>query len=196
MEVIWMKRIMGSMCAGVLLVTVVAAQTGPAKSGNPVTSAAKQIMERQSRNLVAAAEKMPEDQWGYKPTPQQRSFGETISHTAESNNKLCGAISGMPPRGRLKPAVFSEKSDAVTALRESFDYCKEALDKVDDSRLNEQVEVFGGRKVSRAAALFMLTNDWADHYSALAGYLRLKGILPPTARGEAQSGSMKPTEKK
>jgi hypothetical protein len=188
-----MNKRLGTICAGDLLVTAGAAQGKP---GNPVTSAAKQIMERQSRNLIAAAEKMPEDQWSYKPTPQQRSFGETIAHTAESNNTLCAGISGLPPRGRLKPAVFSEKTDAVSALKESFDFCKEGLDKVDDSRLSEQVEVFGGRKVSRAAALFMLTNDWADHYSALAGYLRSKGILPPTARGEGQSGSMKPTEKK
>ncbi len=53
---------------------------------------------------------------------------------------------------------------------------------VDDSKLGETIEVFGGRQAPRAFALIALTNDWADHYSAAAMYLRLNGLLPPTAQ--------------
>jgi hypothetical protein len=53
---------------------------------------------------------------------------------------------------------------------------------VDDSKLGDTVELGGGREGPRAFALIALTNDWADHYSAAAMYLRLNGLLPPTAQ--------------
>ena len=70
----------------------------------------------------------------------------------------------------------------MAALKASFDFCTTALAKVDDSKLSDQVELFGGRKGPRAFALIALTNDWADHYSSAAMYLRLNGLLPPTAQ--------------
>ncbi len=171
---------------------------GQTKSAaNPVTDAVRQLLERSSKNLLAAAEAMPQENYSFKPTPKQRSFGETISHTAESNSFLCSSISGMSAPAKLRPAVLGDdKSNAIAALKESFDFCREALGRVDDSHLGDQVDYFGNRKVSRAMALIGLTNDWADHYSALATCMRLKGLLPPTARSEGPQGGMKPLEKK
>ena len=63
-----------------------------------------------------------------------------------------------------------------------FRSCTTALAKVDDSKLADEIELFGGRKGLRAFALIALTNDWADHYSSVAMYLRLNGLLPPTAQ--------------
>ena len=73
----------------------------------------------------------------------------------------------------------------VAALEESFKYCTTALANVNDSNLGEKVPFFGGRSISRAAAMLGLSEDWGDHYSAAATDLRLNGLLPPTAqRGE------------
>jgi len=74
------------------------------------------------------------------------------------------------------------KDKLVAGLKASFDFCTTALAKVDDSKLGDEVELFGGRKGPRAFALIALTNDWADHYSSAAMYLRLNGLLPPTAQ--------------
>jgi uncharacterized damage-inducible protein DinB len=187
-----MKRVLAVLGASILLVCTGAAQT-PRGSGNPVTEAVRQIMDRQSRNLVAAAEEMPAEHFDYKPTPQQRSFGETVSHTAQSNNFLCSSISGRTPSAQFKPAVFPDsKTSAVDTLKGSFDFCKEALGSLDDSHLSDQVDFFGHRKVSRAMALIALTNDWADHYSAMATYLRLNKLLPPSAQKQGSEGGMKP----
>jgi hypothetical protein len=165
----------------------------PRAGGNPVSDAARQIMERQSRNLVAAAEEMPPDHFDFKATPEQRSFGDIVAHTAESNNFLCSSISGRPPKAQFKPAVLPDsKTSAVDALKASFDFCKEALGALDDSKLGEQVDFFGHRKVSRAMAVIALTNDWADHYSAMATYLRLNKLLPPTAKRPGNEGGVKP----
>jgi len=149
---------------------------------NPVTTVVKEILPRQQRNLIAAAEEMPADKFGFKPTPPQMSFATLIIHIAESNNYLCSKIGDVPePKSpELKEADGKEK--LVTALKASFDFCNSALAKVDDSKLGDTVELFGGRRGPRAFAMFALTNDWADHYGAAAMYLRLNGLLPPTAR--------------
>jgi hypothetical protein len=55
-----------------------------AETKNPVTAAARAVLERQSRNLTEAAEVMPADKYSYKPTPQQMSFGELMVHIAKT----------------------------------------------------------------------------------------------------------------
>ncbi len=154
-----------------------------AQDKNPVTSVVKEILPRQQKNLVAAVQEMPAGKFGYKPTEQQMTFGRLVLHILESNNYLCSKIGDVP---EVKAAVPLKESDGkdklVTALKASFEFCSTALGKVDDSKLGDEIELFGGRKGSRAFALIALTNDWADHYSSAAMYLRLNGLLPPTAQ--------------
>ncbi len=73
---------------------------------------------------------------------------------------------------------------ATAHLKRSFEYCATALANLDDSKLGEQVPWFGGpnAKASRARDLIVLPMDWQDHYAQLSMYLRLNGILPPSAR--------------
>jgi uncharacterized damage-inducible protein DinB len=154
-----------------------------AQEKNPVTSVVKEILPRQQKNLVAAAEEMPADKFAYKPTEQQMTFSHLVFHIVESNNYLCSKIGEVPEVTATVPLKESDGKDKlITALKASFDFCSTALAKVDDSKLGDEVELFGGRKGSRAFALIALSNDWADHYSSAAMYLRLNGLLPPTAQ--------------
>ena len=149
---------------------------------DPVTSVVKEILPRQQKNLIAAAEEMPADKYSYKPTPEQITFAHLVLHIASSNNSLCSKIGDLaaPKPDELKETDGKDK--LVAALRASFDYCSSALAKVDDSKLGDSVEGWNGRQAPRAFALISLTNDWADHYGAAAMYLRLNGLLPPTAQ--------------
>jgi uncharacterized damage-inducible protein DinB len=153
-----------------------------AQEKNPVTFVVKQILPRQQKNLVAAVEEMPADKFSYKPTEQQMTFGHLVLHIIGSNNHLCSTIGGIPEAKPSTPLKESDKDQLVAALKASFEFCSTALDKIDDSKLGEEVELFGGRKGPMAFALIALTNDWADHYSSAAMYLRLNGMLPPTAQ--------------
>src|ERR1700688_3798683 len=144
-----------------------------AQERNPVTSVAREILPRQQKNLVAAAEEMPADKFGYKPTEQQMTFGHLVLHIIGANNHLCSAIGDVP---EVKAAPLKESDDKdklVAALKASFEFCSIALAKVDDSKLGDEVELFGGHKGPRAFAVIALTNDCADHYSSAAMYLRL-----------------------
>ncbi|MFZ0520270.1 MAG: DinB family protein [Candidatus Acidiferrales bacterium] len=177
--------------AGCLALTASAQQAAPAAAQqaeaakvepNPVSSAVRTNLERNSKNIVAAVDEMPADKFSYKPTPEQITFGHLVMHMATSNFRLCSMISGMgtPKMDELKETDPKEK--LAGALKSSFDFCTQALAKVDDSNLGEVVFTRGTFSFTRAGAMIALTNDFADHYSAAAIYLRLNGLLPPTAQ--------------
>lgn len=193
-----MNRIMLGILAAVLLPFAAGAQEGAHQQGQqpaqpaaqaaaqpettPVSNAVRRILERQSKNMISAVEAMPADKYGFKPTPEQMTFGHLAVHIAETNNLLCSSISGTPAPADTKLVETDSKDKLVSAVKSSFDYCTQALAKLDDSNLSEQVPFFGGRKVSRATAMFILTAAFADHYGTEAIYLRLNGLVPPTAQ--------------
>ena len=124
---------------------------------------------------------MPADKFGYSPTPTQMAFGHLVLHMTMSNIELCSKAGNMPPPP-LRPAPETDKDRLVAESDKVVRVLKAALNKVDDSKLGDSVELYGGKQATVAFALIALTNDWADHYSAAAIYLRLNGALPPTAQ--------------
>lgn len=152
-----------------------------AQEKNPVTSAVREILPRQQKNIIAAAEEMPADKFSYKPTADQMTFGKLLLHIAEGNNTFCGKIGGSAPPKAAELKETDAKDKLIAAMKSSFDFCGAALGKVDDSKLGDKIEIFG-HEGSVAWALIALTNSWADHYGMQAMYLRLNGLLPPTAK--------------
>jgi hypothetical protein len=148
---------------------------------NPVTDAVKEIAERQQKNLIAAVDEMPADKFGWSPTPAQQPFGHLVMHMTMSNIELCSKAANMPPPP-MRPTPETDKERLQAGLTKSFMYCQAALNKLDDSKLGDSIEIHGGKQATVALALIALTNDWADHYSAAAMYLRLNNLLPPTAQ--------------
>lgn len=171
-----MKRFL--VCA---IVAAFATLSVGAQSSNPVSDTVKKIVAQRTKIIVAAAEEMPADKYSFRPTPQQMTFGHLIMHLAQSNNFLCATIAGTKPAEQAKLADTDPKDTLVAALKSSFEYCNGVLDKTDDSKLGEMVPLFRG-PAPRAAVMITLTNDLYDHYSAEAMYLRLSGLLPPTAQ--------------
>ena len=153
-----------------------------ASTQNAVTSTAQRYLDRYTKNLVGAAETMPADKYGYKPTPAQMAFGETIAHVAEVNNFSCSKFADIPMPAAEKVTEKDSKEKLVAALKGSFDYCAQTLAKLDDSKLSESITFFGGRPATRATAVFELIDDLSDHYGQLSIYLRLNGLLPPSAQ--------------
>lgn len=163
--------------------TVSAAAQGPAA---PAADALRSIAKRAGTNLVAAAEEMPAAKYTFKPTPAQMSFADVIAHLSNGNDYLCSKVGGAAAPKRSEIAKGATKDQLVARLRETFQFCESTLAKVGDAQLGEKVPFFGDREVTRAEAMFATAEDWADHYSQLAIYLRLNGLLPPTAKGKQQ----------
>ena len=170
--------------AAVASASAAGAQAPAAPQGaGPMSNALLAAWTRFSKNMPAAGDLMPPDKFGFKPTPEQMSFGEILAHEAESNETLCGAMAG----GAQKPSesaagATAPKADLVARLRKSFETCRGVVAGLQDSSLGDSVPFFGGRKATKARAAVALAQDWADHYAQAAMYLRLSGILPPSAQ--------------
>jgi hypothetical protein len=165
------------LCFVLLAASASFAQAAP--SSNPVTDNVRQRLTRQAKILVATAEAMPADKYEFKPTKDNMTFGHLMVHIVEANNFVCSKIAGHEHQSDVKDADGKDK--IVEAMKDSMDFCTKAMADVKDSQLGEEVVMFGGRKAPKAAAVVELPVDWADHYGAAALYLRLNGILPPTA---------------
>ena len=152
---------------------------------NPVADAFRENYQQVSKNIIAAAEEQPADKYMFAPTPPQMSFAHVMTHLAEGNDYLCGAIGGIKAPTRSKVDTTAGKEALVKRLRETFAFCDQALASVDDSKLGEKIPFFGGRPFTRASIMTITTGDWADHYSQLANYLRLNGLVPPSAQKKA-----------
>jgi uncharacterized damage-inducible protein DinB len=152
-----------------------------AQATNPVVASSREIFDRQSKFMIAAAEEMPAEKYSFRPTPAQMSFAGTVAHVVIGNTLVCGMIAGTPATA---PAVkdTDTKDTLVAALKTSFDACAKVLATTTDASLGDPISFFGGRKAPRARALLEIDIDVADHYSQMAMYLRLNGLLPPSAQ--------------
>jgi hypothetical protein len=186
-------RIIATVVLAGALSSVTAAGQEFKASPNPVSDAVRRALERDAKNLIGSAELMPADKYSYKPTPAQMSFGQLIVHVVQTNVFLCAGIaSAVPPQDRypnFTPPLLKKMSETepketlVSAIKQSFEYCGDTLAKVTDGQLGEQMTMFGQpARMSRADAMVTITADWADHYSTAASYLRLNGLLPPSAQ--------------
>lgn len=105
-----------------------------------------------------------------------------VVHMAETNNLLCGKAAAVPAPKVEEAKDMDSKDKLIAALKASFDFCSDALANMDDSKLAETTEGFGGKQVTRGWLSLILAGSWADHYAEAAMYLRLNGVLPPTAK--------------
>ncbi len=175
-----------------LSATTAAAQAPPTTiSGN---------MQRQyatvKTNFTQAAEKMPEADYGFKPSamPEVRTYGQLFAHVAQSQFGTCAQVKGVPNpmMGRQLETELKTKAEFVKALADSFAFCDDAYAALSDANMSEPV---GRGQVARAA---MLGNN-VDHNNEMAGtayvYMRAKGLVPPStenamaARGGGGGGA-------
>jgi uncharacterized damage-inducible protein DinB len=171
--------------------SLAAQQPQPNQQGGPITTVFRNRTLTFQRNLAQAFDSIPESKFGYKPTPAQMTIGDIAQHLSSDNYFYCGNFSSM------KPSVSSEeqttpdsvkakwaKAKLVANLKTSFKFCEDAFAQIDDAKLADTLTItFGGnsRQVVRVQPMLGHIVDMADHYSQIANYMRLNGMLPPTA---------------
>jgi len=159
-----------------------AAPQAAAPVKDPVTASLRVLLPRSRNNTLGAIGAMPADKFSYKPTPDQMSFAHLVVHIIGFNNALCAKAADIAEPKVEEVKESDAKDKLLAAATASYDFCGEALGKMDDSKLGDSIELFGGRQAPRAMADLILASGWADHYAAAAMYLRLNGILPPSAQ--------------
>jgi uncharacterized damage-inducible protein DinB len=131
--------------------------------------------------LVKIANAMPEDKFGFKPTPAQRSFGEQVLHIAQVNNMLTAAIGGKTPAPAAVNMKATAKAEIVKALSDSFDYGTKVINEFNNTTIQETVQAPFMGPSTRARVMFFLNSHTQDIYGQMAVYLRLNGVVPPAS---------------
>jgi uncharacterized damage-inducible protein DinB len=186
-----MKTAYAAILALVLPTTLVAQQPAGGPPANPVTTVFRTRTMSLQRNIAQAFDSIPESKFGYKPTPAQLTIGYIAQHLVTDNYLFCNNFGAMKATQSAKDTTTADSIKAqwprdtlISKLKASFAFCESAFAQLDDAKLADQVTMtFNGqsRNVTRAGMVLGHVIDMADHYSQLANYMRLNGILPPTA---------------
>jgi len=133
------------------------------------------------RNLTEAAEKMPEENYSFRATPDVRPFGELIAHVALSQFGTCAALKGDaagPHKGEKDDATRT-KAELVALLKESTSYCDPAITALKDEDMTALTKS-GANQVAKGLFLAGTNTHGNEMYGTMAVYMRLKGLVPPT----------------
>ncbi len=156
-------------------------------SPNPISQSEKGFYSVVSGEVIAAAEKMPEQNYSFKPTPEVRSFGQLVGHVADAQYFFCStAIGESSPMKDIEKSK-SSKTDLVAALKEAVAYCDKAYAGMTDAQGSQTVK-FMNYDTARLTVLSVNTAHADEHYGNMVTYLRIKGIVPPSS--EKRQGKM------
>jgi uncharacterized damage-inducible protein DinB len=142
------------------------------------------------RNLLEAAEKMPEADYAFKPTPEVRPFGQLVAHVALSQFATCASLKGdtAAPHKDEKEETARGKSELVALFKESTAYCDPVLTALKDEDMPVLTKS-GQNQAAKGLFLIGTVSHGNEMYGTMAVYLRLKGIVPPST--ERQNAAKK-----
>lgn len=171
-----------------LLLILAASLAGALHAQNPLVAENRPAYNGVKNNLLKAADKMPEDAYSFKATPDLQSFGERVAHVAGQ----IGTCSSLTGERKQNPATGkTSKADLVAALKESFDACDAAWDSMNEKTSMEMVAGRGGAQRSKISMLIGNTVHISEVYGTMTVYMRLKGIVPPSSEGGGMGGGKK-----
>ena len=165
-----------------MLTCGVQAQTPDLKSASGYP---KMVQKQVSAWIEGTAEKMPEEQYAFKPDPAVRSFGQILGHIADANYLFCSAVLGenSPSPGIEK--TKTTKADLRAALHDAFAYCDRAYNALTDASANDLVKAFGQER-NKLGLLWFNASHNLEHYGNLVVYMRVKGYVPPSSEPKPQ----------
>ena len=204
-----MKHIQTSLLAAALSLAAASAYLQAAKSSPAAGASASpstpptiaSAIDREitivEKELIDAAEAMPEDKFDFSPEKLNlpgsdykgvRTFGQQLKHVAASNYLIWSPITGEKPPDTVNdgkgPDNMKAKAEIIKFLKDSFAFGHKSVATLNSSNLVEPITSSSGRPTTR---LFLATFAAAhafDHYGQVVEYLRMNGIVPPASRGQ------------
>ena len=187
------KKLSLSICP--IVISAIAAVTASAQLSDTIGTL-KFFYDYNKRNILASAEKMTEANYGFKPSPDIRSFGEVLGHIADVNFMTCSAMKNEAiPNKESVEKTAKTKDDFLKALKASYDYCDGAFANLTEATMKETYKV-RDRERPKAGVVIMNTQHGMEHYGNLVIYLRMKGIVPPSSEAAPQPPAPKTDQSK
>jgi len=178
-----------------------AAKSSPAAdaSASPSTLTIASAIDRQislvEKEVVDAAEAMPEDKFDFSPEKLNlpgsdykgvRTFGEQLKHIAASNYLIWSPITGEKPPDTVNdgkgPDNMKAKAEIIKYLKDSFAFGHKSVATLNSSNLVEPITSKSGRQTTRLFQATFAAAHCFDHYGQMIEYLRMNGIVPPASR--------------
>src|ERR1700679_2185534 len=177
------KRLCFALVALMAATVAAPAQELSPAAANPITASEKGFYQVVSGEVIAAAQKMPEENYSFKPTPEVRSFGQLVGHVADASYAFCSQAIGEANPVKDIEKTKTSKADLVAALQGGVAYCNRAFDSMTDAKGSEIVKLFNFN-IAKLTVLSINTAHTDEHYGNMVTYLRLKGIVPPTSENQ------------
>ncbi|HEV8608474.1 MAG TPA: DinB family protein [Thermoanaerobaculia bacterium] len=154
-----------------------------APSKDPYTAYNKMVYQGVKAIVLRSAEKMPEENYSFKPTEVVRSFGQIVGHLADAQYTFCSKVLG-EKRPEIKvEETKTSKADLMASLKDAFAYCDRAYTNMTDASGADTIK-FMGRDTPKLGALTTNSLHTVEHYGNLVSYMRMKGIVPPSSDPE------------
>jgi uncharacterized damage-inducible protein DinB len=153
-----------------------------AQNANPLSGEALQAYTVAKNNILGSAQKMPEENYAFKPAPRVRTFGQLLGHVAEEQYFFCSSVKGEQKAMDIEKTKTS-KADLIAALKDSFAYCDGAYNGLTDATAVQMLKL-GDTRVSKVGMLWNNTIHDNLHYGNIITYLRIKGLVPPSTEGQ------------
>lgn len=149
---------------------------GHASSSDGVMLTFERFADAFGGRLVAAFDSIPAAKYDYRPTPAQQTVGYIAQHLEDANYSLCGRFGNVKhtrtPKDSLPDTARARwpKDTLVARLEASLRFCDSAIERAGPLQ-----------SPALAASLLAFETDLAEHYSQLSSYMRLLGMVPPSA---------------
>jgi uncharacterized damage-inducible protein DinB len=168
--------------ACILAITLACAAPAAAQGGNPYTTAAQQQFNVVKGNILKAAEKMPDEHYAFKPSPDVRTFGQLVAHIADASQMMCALASGGTRPSESVEKTKTSRADLQKALADAFAACDTAFAGMNDQKGTEMVKFFFGDQPRLSVLSFNTAHNF-EHYGNMVTYMRIKGLVPPWSEG-------------
>ena len=177
-------RLCLSFCALAVVAAAALAQAPAAPPANPISASEKGVYSMLSGVVISAAEKMPEENYAFKPSPDVRTFGQLVGHLADSQYYFCSLAAGETAPASDAEKSKTSKADLVSALKDAVAFCSAKYAAMTDEKGSQMTKLMN----FDLARLTVLSGNFAhlyEHYGNMATYMRIKGIVPPTSEKSA-----------
>jgi len=170
----------------VIAVSLAVPGSALAQTANPMVAGAKAQFTVVSGFIVRAAEKVPEEDYSFRATPEVRRMSDLFGHVADAFFGMCSTAAGeKPPREGIEKSVTG-KTNLVAALKEGAAYCQSVYAKMTDQRGMETVPFYFGPSPRTSVLYFNVAHGY-EHYGNLVTYMRLRNIVPPSSEPPTKS---------
>src|SRR5262249_30193418 len=174
-----------------------AGASAPPSTPLTIASAIDREISLVEKEVVEAAEAMPEDKFDFSPEKMNlpgsdykgvRTFGQQLKHIAASNYLIWSPITGEKPPDNVNegkgPDNMKAKADIIQYVKDSFAFGHKAVATLNESNLVQPVVRNNRPPTTRLFLATFAPAHCFDHYGQMIEYLRMNGIVPPASRGK------------